>query len=208
MILSHGFWQRVFGGDPGVVGTEHHGEWRRGGQRPDKNQFTVAGVLGPEFLLNAEIMPTVASIRQMDIFLPLPLGADAVTRRGDENYNLMGRLKDGRHDGAGACGRRRDRRTDPRQGQAGSHLHHRRRSAARSGRRQRPPRGAGAARIGDAGAADRLRERGQPAADARDRAAEGGRDPHRARRGLAAAGAPAADRERAARDPRWRRRAC
>ena len=40
-------------------------------------------------------MPTVASIRQMDVFLPLPLGADAVTRRGDENYNLMARLKPG-----------------------------------------------------------------------------------------------------------------
>ena len=40
-------------------------------------------------------MPTVASIRQMDVFLPLPLGADAVKRRGDENYNLMARLKPG-----------------------------------------------------------------------------------------------------------------
>jgi len=35
----------------------------------------------------------VASTQQMDLFLPLPLGADAVTRRGDENYNLMARLK-------------------------------------------------------------------------------------------------------------------
>ena len=52
-------------------------------------------MLGADFLLNAEIMPTVASIRQMDLFLPLPLGADAVTRRGDENYNLMARLKAG-----------------------------------------------------------------------------------------------------------------
>ncbi len=111
------------------------------------------------------------------------------------------------HDGAGGCGRRRHRRTHPREGQAGSHLHDRRRSAARSGRRQRPACGAGAARIGDAGAADRLRERRQPAADARDRASERGRHPHRARRGLAAAGAPAADRKRAPRDPRRRRRA-
>ena len=52
-------------------------------------------MLGPDFLLNDEIMPTVASIRQMDLFLPLPLGADAVKRRGDENYNLMARLKPG-----------------------------------------------------------------------------------------------------------------
>jgi predicted permease len=40
-------------------------------------------------------MPTVASTQQMDLFLPLPLGADAVNRRGDENYNLMARLKPG-----------------------------------------------------------------------------------------------------------------
>jgi predicted permease len=31
----------------------------------------------------------------MDLFLPLPFGADAVNRRGDENYNLMARLKPG-----------------------------------------------------------------------------------------------------------------
>ena len=153
-------------------------------------------------------MPTVASIRQMDLFLPLPLGADAVNRRGDENYNLMARLKDGvtmeqaDADVGGDC------RADPRQGQARSHLHDRRRAAARSGRRERPPRGAGAARVGDAGAAHRLRERRQSAADARHGAAEGSRDPDRARRGLAAAGAPAADRERAARPDRAARSVC
>ncbi|MDP9324154.1 MAG: FtsX-like permease family protein, partial [Acidobacteriota bacterium] len=65
------------------------------GNGTDKNQFTVAGVLRPEFLLNEEVMPTVASIRQMDVFLPLPFGADAVNRRGDENYNVMARLKPG-----------------------------------------------------------------------------------------------------------------
>jgi predicted permease len=95
VILGHGFWQRVFGGDASVVGTSITINGVAVGNGPDKNQYTVAGVLGPDFLLNAEIMPTVASIPQMDIFLPLPLGADAVTRRGDENYNLMARLKDG-----------------------------------------------------------------------------------------------------------------
>ena len=39
-------------------------------------------------------------------YLPLPFGADAVTRRGDENYNLHGTVEAGRHHGAGA-GRRR-----------------------------------------------------------------------------------------------------
>jgi predicted permease len=31
----------------------------------------------------------------MDVFLPLPFAADAVTRRGDENFNIMARLKPG-----------------------------------------------------------------------------------------------------------------
>jgi predicted permease len=93
VILSYNFWKRMFNADPGVVGRSIN---LNGLINPkDGNQFTVAGVLRPEFLLNEEIMPTVASIRQMDIFLPLPLGADAVTRRGDENYNLMARLKPG-----------------------------------------------------------------------------------------------------------------
>ena len=45
--------------------------------------------------MNDEVMPTVASITRMDLFLPLPFGADAVNRRGDENYNVMARLKPG-----------------------------------------------------------------------------------------------------------------
>jgi predicted permease len=93
IVLSHGFWKRMFSSDPNIVGKS----LTLNGLAPRKqgNQFTVVGVLRPEFLLNEEIMPTVASIRQMDLFAPLPLGADAVTRRGDENYNLMARLKRG-----------------------------------------------------------------------------------------------------------------
>ncbi|HEX2458402.1 MAG TPA: ABC transporter permease [Vicinamibacterales bacterium] len=94
VILSHGFWKRMFNADPAVIGRTITLNGIIGGRDP-QNQFTVVGVLPPEFLLNEEVMPTVASIRQMDIFLPLPLGADAVNRRGDENYNLMARLKPG-----------------------------------------------------------------------------------------------------------------
>ena len=95
MILSHGFWTRAFGGDPNIVGKSLTLNGVGGGAGETKNQFNVAGVLGQDFLLNDEIMQTVASIRQMDVFLPLPLGADAVTRRGDENFNVMARLKPG-----------------------------------------------------------------------------------------------------------------
>ena len=57
--------------------------------------FTVAGVLTPGFLLNAEIMPSEGPLANMEVYLPLPLGADAVNRRGDENYNILARLKPG-----------------------------------------------------------------------------------------------------------------
>jgi putative ABC transport system permease protein len=95
VVLSYGFWKRAFNADPNVVGKPITLNGVGQGSGDAKNQFEVAGVLGPEFLLNDEIMPTVASIRQMDVFLPLPLGADAVKRRGDENFNIMARLKPG-----------------------------------------------------------------------------------------------------------------
>src|SRR6188472_958107 len=95
VVLNHGFWTRAFGADPNIIGKAITLNGVGQGSGDAKNQFEVAGVLGPEFLLNDEIMPTVASIRQMDLFLPLPLGADAVKRRGDENFNIMARLKPG-----------------------------------------------------------------------------------------------------------------
>ena len=94
-VLSYALWRRLFNSDPAIVGKSVSLNGIGPGAGPDKNQFTVAGVMGSDFLLNAEIMPTVASTRRMDIFLPLPLGADAVNRRGDENYNLMARLRPG-----------------------------------------------------------------------------------------------------------------
>ena len=83
-IISYGLWRRRFNSDPKVIGTSI---------TLNRKQFTVAGVLPANFLLNAEVMPSEGTMNGVDIFLPLPLGADAVTRRGDENYNLMVRLK-------------------------------------------------------------------------------------------------------------------
>jgi putative ABC transport system permease protein len=59
------------------------------------NSFSVAGVLQAGFQLNAEVMPSEFPMDKMDLFLPLPLGADAEKNRGDENYNIMVRLKPG-----------------------------------------------------------------------------------------------------------------
>ena len=95
VILSHRFWTRLFSADPNVIGRSITLNGIAAGGGEAKNQFTVVGVLRPEFVLNDEVMLTVASIRDIDVFLPLPFGADAVTRRGDENYNLMARLKPG-----------------------------------------------------------------------------------------------------------------
>jgi len=95
VVLSHAFWRRAFGADPNVVGKVIT---LNGFQNPDMpgNQYEVVGVLGPDFLLNGEIMPTVAGIRQMDVFLSLPFGPETqVKRRGDENFNIMARLKPG-----------------------------------------------------------------------------------------------------------------
>jgi predicted permease len=95
VVLSHRFWMRMFAGDPRIVGQSVTLNGLGAGTGDDKNQYVVVGVLPADFLMNNEVMQTVASLEQLDVFLPLPLGADAVKRRGDENYNLMARLKPG-----------------------------------------------------------------------------------------------------------------
>jgi predicted permease len=85
-ILSHGLWTRQFGSDPHVVGRS---------LTLNNTQITVAGVLSPEFFLNGEVIPTVGAIDKMDLFVPLPLAADAQQNRGDENYNIVVRLQPG-----------------------------------------------------------------------------------------------------------------
>lgn len=95
-VLSYGFWKRAFGGDPTIVGkTIRLANLGVPGTGETKNEFQIVGVLGPGFLLNHEVMPTVASIQQMDVFLPLTFTDNPALRRGDENYNVMARLKPG-----------------------------------------------------------------------------------------------------------------
>lgn len=85
-VLSDRIWKRLFNGDPGILGKTIV---------LNGNPFIVAGVLQPDFMLDAEVMPAEIPMDKMDIFAPLQLGADAVKNRGDENYNVMVRLKPG-----------------------------------------------------------------------------------------------------------------
>ena len=82
VVLSHSFWTRTFGADPAVIGRTIQLNGFGAGAGDAKNEFQIVGVASPDFLMNDEIMPTVSSIRQMDVFVPLPFGADAVKRRG------------------------------------------------------------------------------------------------------------------------------
>jgi predicted permease len=85
-ILSARLWRRQFSSDPKIVG--------RSVELSGK-QYTVAGVLRPDFILDSEVMPAEGPMDKVDVFLPFPLGADAVKNRGDENYNVVVRLKSG-----------------------------------------------------------------------------------------------------------------
>jgi predicted permease len=85
-ILSERIWKRLFNGDPGIVGKTIV---------LNGNPFIVAGILQPSFALTDEVMPSETPMDKMDIFAPLPLGADAEKNRGDENYNILVRLKPG-----------------------------------------------------------------------------------------------------------------
>jgi predicted permease len=87
VLLSHAFWKRIFNSDTGIVGRNI---------QLNGNTFAVAGILRPEFLLNHEVVPTVAGIDKADLVVSLPMAADAQTKqRGDENYNVLARLRPG-----------------------------------------------------------------------------------------------------------------
>jgi predicted permease len=85
-VLSERVWKRLFNSDQAIVGKTIV---------LNGNPFIVAGVLRRGFMLDAEVMPSETPMDKMDIFAPLPLGADAVNSRRDENYNIMVRLKPG-----------------------------------------------------------------------------------------------------------------
>jgi predicted permease len=85
-VLSYRVWTRLFNSDPSIVGQSI---------TLDGKPFMVAGVLQRGFVLNSEVMPAEEPMDKLDVFLPLPLAADAAQNRRDENYNILVRLKPG-----------------------------------------------------------------------------------------------------------------
>jgi hypothetical protein len=76
LVLSHGYWQRRFGGDAGVVGRT---------LVADGKAHAIVGVLPPDFAFG-----------EAELYAPLALDpADAVTSRGAHNYLAVARLAPG-----------------------------------------------------------------------------------------------------------------
>ena len=177
-VLSHGTWMRRYGGAPSAIGRT----LTLNGQ-----PYQIIGVLPETFSIPREVMPTLGNAETSEILLPLPLAADAGRIRNREDYNLLGRLKPGVTDRAGATGDERDHRAAS-AGPSGrlsagrwSDVQHR--AAAGAGGRPCAPLVDRVDRGGRLRPDDRLRERGEPAGDAvagapaRDRGALGARRP-------------------------------
>jgi putative ABC transport system permease protein len=79
VVISHGFWQRRFGGDRGVVGRQ---------VTLDGEAYTVIGVMPPDF----QFAPFWAT--HAEAWLPLNLGRRVNDRRG-QSLRVFARLKDG-----------------------------------------------------------------------------------------------------------------
>ena len=84
VILSYGYWQRRFGGDPRALGQ---------GLTLNGKGYEIVGVMKPDFSLGYEVMPTVGSVSQADLLVPLPMSPEQANSHGDENYNILARLK-------------------------------------------------------------------------------------------------------------------
>src|SRR5689334_25257364 len=81
-ILSDATWTRRYGRDPSMLGRTI---------RLNDQPFQIVGILGPDFSLPHEVLPTLG-VADDDVFLPLPLAAAARADRGHEDYNVVARL--------------------------------------------------------------------------------------------------------------------
>ena len=85
-ILGYGIWARRYGLDPHMVGRHII---------INTHQYEIIGVLPKSFSLPREVLPTLDSAENSDMFLPMPQFPTFTTERGYEDYNIVGKLKPG-----------------------------------------------------------------------------------------------------------------
>ena len=85
-VLTEGMWARHYGRDPRMIGKSI---------TINGLSYEVVGVLPQSFSLPREVLPTLYGTEQAEIFLPLPLAADAAQQRANEDYNIVGKLRPG-----------------------------------------------------------------------------------------------------------------
>ena len=86
VILCYGFWRRYFGGDRDVIGKS---------LTLNGTDYTIIGVMPAAFTLNKEVMPAVNGIQNADLLVSLPMSETARANRGNEDFNIFGRLRTG-----------------------------------------------------------------------------------------------------------------
>ncbi len=85
-ILMHGLWERRYGSDPQIVGKK---------LILNGATYEIVGVLSREFSFSKEVVATLYGDEHAEILLPFPMVAAAITNRGNEDYNILAKLKPG-----------------------------------------------------------------------------------------------------------------
>jgi putative ABC transport system permease protein len=87
VMLSHGLWQRRYGGDLNVVGQQI---------QIDGQVFTIQGVMGPDFVFPKNVgLPDYFSFDRTDVWLPIALTEEQRKNRGSHHLGVVARLKPG-----------------------------------------------------------------------------------------------------------------
>ena len=195
VILSDRLWRKRFAADPNIIGRKI---------TLDSQPFTVAGVMPPGTEHPGNEYNGVAHGETVDVWWPFTFRGDPEPTR----LALSGghrTFEERRHVRAGASGNERpDRAAGPRASRRTGGLAGAGDSAIPGNRGPQRAPAFGVAGRGGPGAADRLRQRGEPAAGARHGPPARDRRARRAGRGPVAPGAADADREPADRVHRGR----
>ena len=88
VVVSHGLWQRRFGSGPGIIGTP---------LTLNGKSYTVIGIMPGDFRSPgiADSQSGIELQSQTDLWAPIALTAEQLSKRGDYNLAVMARLKQG-----------------------------------------------------------------------------------------------------------------